>query len=276
MERIPRIRIDRFPGGVSNALTFSYDDGRAKDRDVVRLFNDNGLKGTFHLSSSDMTQVYEFLRNAEYVVPEEIAELYKGHEIACHMESHPFPFDVPDGPLMQEVMRNRAFLEKYSGRIIRGMSYPFGQCDDRVIDICRAAGIEYSRTANDTGNYRLPRNFMRWDPSFHHGRATREALDGFLSKMKCPEPRLMYIWGHSYEFDEYGGWDSFVDFCEYASDRDEIWYATNIEIYDYITAMRGLKFNHDASVVYNPSAIDVWFSVDESPVCVKAGETKKL
>lgn len=276
MKKIPRIRIDRFPGGVSNALTFSYDDGRAKDRDLVKLFNDNGLKGTFHLSSTDMTQVYDFLRNAEYVSPEEMAELYEGHEIACHMESHPFSFDVPDGLLMQEVMRNRAFLEKYSGNIIRGMSYPFGQYDDKVADICHAAGIEYSRTASDTGRYRLPRDFMRWDPSFHHGKATREALDGFLSKMKCPEPRLMYIWGHSYEFDEYGGWDAFADFCSYASGRDEIWYATNIEIYDYVTAMRSLKFSHDASVVYNSSAINVWFSVDESPVCVKGGETLKL
>lgn len=273
MEILRRIRLDRFPGGKMHAVTFSYDDGRIQDKKLVKLFNDNGLKGTFHLNSSDMTKAYEFLKNAEYIAPEEIKNLYKGHEVSCHTETHPYPCDVPDATLLQEVLRNKNFLEKYSEGLVRGMSYPFGQCDDRVINICRTAGMEYSRTVNSTRSYFLPGDFMRWEPSFHHSQVSRKTVDDFLAKQKCPQPRLLYVWGHSYEFDEYGGWDEFTDFCEYVSGRDEIWYATNIEIFDYISAARSLKFSAESSLVYNPSAIDVWFSVDDNAVCVRSGET---
>ena len=40
-----------FPGGKHKALTMSYDDGRLSDRKLVELFNQYGLKGTFHLNS---------------------------------------------------------------------------------------------------------------------------------------------------------------------------------------------------------------------------------
>lgn len=273
MERLRRIRLDRFPGGKMHAVTFSYDDGRIQDKKLVKLFNDNGLKGTFHLNSSDMTVVYDFLKSVEYVLPEEIKEVYKGHEVSCHTETHPYPCDVPSDVLLQEIIRNKAFLEKYSGGIVRGMSYPFGQCDDRIVSICRTAGMEYSRTANSTKSFFLPGDFMRWEPSFHHSEVSSETVDSFLAKQKCPQPRLLNVWGHSYEFDEYGGWNKFVNFSEYISGHDEIWYATNIEIVDYISAARSLRFSADASIVYNPSAIDVWFSVDGETVCVKSGES---
>ena len=41
-----------FPQWKEKALTFSYDDGNIKDRDLVELFNKYGVKGTFNLNSS--------------------------------------------------------------------------------------------------------------------------------------------------------------------------------------------------------------------------------
>ena len=40
-----------FPGGKHKALTMSYDDGRTQDRRLIEIFNQNGIKGTFHLNS---------------------------------------------------------------------------------------------------------------------------------------------------------------------------------------------------------------------------------
>ena len=37
-----------YPGGRTKALTLSYDDGRDYDRRLVKIFNDHGLKGTYH------------------------------------------------------------------------------------------------------------------------------------------------------------------------------------------------------------------------------------
>ena len=56
-----------------------------------------------------------------------------------------------------------------------------------------------------------------------------------------------------------------------AGGREDIWYATNIEIKDYVTALRGLVFGAKRDMAYNPSCIDVWITVDGQPVRVKAG-----
>lgn len=85
-----------FPGGKHKALTMSYDDGRTQDRRLVPLFNQYGIKGTFHLNSG-------FLGDERHVRPDEVSTLYAGHEVACHTVSHPTialsaPGGLPGGP----------------------------------------------------------------------------------------------------------------------------------------------------------------------------------
>ncbi len=274
-----RICLDRFPEGRTHAVTFSYDDGRIQDKRLVEILNKYSLKGTFHLNSCNMPAVYPFLKDAKYVSPDEIKDVYRGHEVSCHTVTHPFLCDTPDAAIVGEITDNKEFIEKYSGQIVRGMSYPFGQYDERVINICRACGMEYSRTASSSFSFSLPLDFMRWQPSFHHSHLTNDTVDSFLARPLCPAPRLLYIWGHSYEFDECNdadAWKKFEDFCSYVSGRNEIWYATNIEFYDYVCAARSLRFSADCSIVYNPSSCDVWFSADGRDICVKGGATSEL
>ena len=65
-------------------------------------------------------------------------------------------------------------------------------------------------------------------------------------------------------------------FCELAGGRGDVWYATNIEIVDYLNAMRALKFSADNTMVQNVSPIDVFISVDGEPVCVRANAITHL
>ena len=58
--------------------------------------------------------------------------------------------------------------------------------------------------------------------------------------------------------------------------REDTWYATNIQIVDYMKAARNLKFTIDGDLVYNPSAQSVWISVDGELFYVPGGETIKL
>ena len=66
------------------------------------------------------------------------------------------------------------------------------------------------------------------------------------------------------------------EFCKLVGGRDDIWYATNIEIYDYIKAQRSLIVSVDGKTVYNPSGQEVWFSCTDTKKAysVKPGETK--
>ena len=85
--------------------------------------------------------------------------------------------------------------------------------------------------------------------------------------------RLFYIWGHSYEFDLDHGWERMEAFCEKAGGHDDIWYAANGEIKAYLDALHALTVGARMDMLHNGSALDVWVSVDGSPVRIGAGET---
>ena len=83
----------------------------------------------------------------------------------------------------------------------------------------------------------------------------------------------MYIWGHSYEFDRDDNWNLMEDICKKLADNDEIWYATNMEIYDYVHAYKSLRYSADGHKIYNPTLFTIWLDVDGKLYNVKSGET---
>ena len=94
----------------------------------------------------------------------------------------------------------------------------------------------------------------------------------FANFQKKQYLKLMYVWGHSYEFDNNDNWEVIEKFCEYMGGREDIWYATNIEIIDYMDAAKRLKFSANHEKVWNPSARSVWLQVnDDRYVEVKGG-----
>lgn len=263
-----QILLDRYPGGKIKALTMSYDDGQIHDRRLVEIFNKNGIKGTFHLNSGRFD-------TPNFVSEEEVAALYTGHEISCHTLTHPhLELLRPEG-VLAEIQEDRRRLEQLAGYVVRGMSYPYGSYTRPVIELLRAAGMEYSRTTAATRSFGLPADFMEWHPTCHH-RDCLSLLDAFLQPPHRNTLQLFYVWGHSYEFDRNGNWDLIERFCESAAHQEDVWYATNIEIKDYLCALRALRLSQDSTMLYNPTALDLWVSADRQPLCVPAGQTVRL
>ena len=100
----------------------------------------------------------------------------------------------------------------------------------------------------------------------------------FAENQKYQYLQLMMVAGHSFEFDKDDNWNVIEEFCQYIGGREDIWYATNIEIVDYLTAARNLKYSADHKIVYNPSAQTVWvqnwISKTNSPVYeIPGGQT---
>ncbi|HEX9024962.1 MAG TPA: polysaccharide deacetylase, partial [Clostridium sp.] len=60
------------------------------------------------------------------------------------------------------------------------------------------------------------------------------------------------------------------------SHNNSIWYATNIEIIDYLKALDNLRYSADCGIVHNPTSISLWISVDEKNIEIKSGETIKI
>jgi hypothetical protein len=261
------IRLNRFPGGVYLALTMSYDDGHRADRRLVEIFDKYGIRGTFHLISGQLGMNHA-------VTEEDVSTLYRNHEVSCHTVHHPNMTQMPVSEQLNEIMADRKKLEALCGYPVRGMSYPYGAYSAELIKNLRTVGMEYSRTVRSTESFDLPEDFMAWHPTTHHNNPKlNELFDRFCDNSRFNTQRVMYVWGHSFEFDRDDNWGMIEDFCKKAGGREDIWYATNIEIFDYVTAQRALRFSADMHSVYNPSAADVWFEADGRPVKVGGGET---
>ena len=258
-----------FPEGKNAAVTFSYDDGVLQDKRLIEIFNKYGMKATFHLNSG-------LTHNQGRIPADEIKETYKGFEIACHTVHHPSIAHMPTPSAINEVIDDRRGLEGLCGYPVRGMSYPNGSVSDEVVSLMKSCGIVYSRTTVD-GNYKLPEDFMRWNPTCHH-RDAKEKAEQFLNLIVKPGWRfgLLYIWGHSYEFDQNlpnNSFEHIEEVCKMLSGFDNVWYATNIEIYEYVMAQRSLYMTVDEKVITNPSNIDVWVNRNGRKEKIPAGQT---
>ena len=64
--------------------------------------------------------------------------------------------------------------------------------------------------------------------------------------------------------------------CEKLGGKDEVWYATNIEIYDYTKAYESLIYSADGKMIYNPTVTKIWFDVDGTEYTIDPGQTITL
>ena len=168
-------------------------------------------------------------------------------------------------------------LEQLCGYIIRGMSYPYGVFNDEVIETMKFASMEYARTVQSTSRFEMPQDFMKWQPTCHHKDKLIERANQFLNYKPCGiVDALFNVWGHSKDFFIDNNWPLIEEFCDLMSNQDDIWYATNIEIFDYVAAIKSLKYSQDLKMVYNPTATDVFISANGQSVEVNAGQTVKI
>lgn len=256
-----------FPEGRPKALTFSYDDGNVADRRLVGIFNKYKVKGSFHLNAGT-------LGVGNNIQASEVAELFRGHEISCHSFTHPFLERISKTEVVREMFDDRLALEALAGYPVRGMSYPYGTYSPEVIEILKSLDIVYARTVQSTGKFTLPDNFLEWHPTCHHkGNLMEKAAE--FNKIRYPFS-VFYVWGHSYEFDRENNWNLIEDFCAEISGDATIWHATNIEIYDYVAALKRLEFSADSSLVKNPNSMPLWLSVNGNTEKIMPGELKAL
>ena len=259
-----------FPGGKHKALTMSYDDGKTQDVRLLSIFNQYGIKGTFHINSG-------LFQDPKRIRPEEIKALYAGHEVACHTVTHPTIARCPLPEVAHEVLEDRKALEALVGYPVRGLSYPNGSVSKEIEELLPMCGIRYSRVVGSTDGFALPENPYRWQATCHHNHNLLALGEQFLSLHKRQYLYLMYVWGHSYEFDDRDNWGLMEDFCRMMGGQEDIWYCTNIEYIDYMDNYRRLQFAADNSFVYNPNAEDCYMAVnDQAPVRIPAGQTVQL
>lgn len=268
--------------GKSKVLTLSYDDGVVQDIRLIEILDKYGIRGTFNINTG--RYLAEDADRAKYYGRMKLSEakqLYIGsaHEVAVHARNHPFLEKLKADEVITEIMEDRKNIEAQYGTLARGMAYPYGTYSDLVVDVLAYCGICYSRTTKTTENFKFPENWLTLHPTCHHNNPKLMDMAKTFAETKSKYPSdnwLFYVWGHSYEFDDRDNWNVIEEFAKYIGGREDVWYATNIEIYDYVKAYEALQVSADRTIIHNPTAIDVWFIEGKTTYCVKAGETLKI
>ena len=276
----------RFPDGKTKAVTFSYDDGLKADIRLARVLDSFGMKGSFNIYTAVLDSGM-----SNQLTSDEIKQhiLAKGHEVAIHGHNHTGSGASHPITCIKEVLTSRERLEQTFETIIRGMAYPDtgityfsnGNNYETVTSTLKALGVVYARTLRgDNNGFRLPEDWYAWMPTAHHNNPQLLSwVDEFVNlnvKALYPSmrfPRLLKIWGHSTEFDKNDNWDRLEDICSRLADKPDIWYATSIEIYEYMQAYGSLVFSADGKRIYNPTLKTVWFDVDGKLYSVESGKT---
>lgn len=246
----------RFPDGNRRALTFSYDDAVPADIRLAKLMKKYGVKGTFNANSwfYHKDEPEDRLSKAELKALADDPQF----EVACHGHTHPYYNFLPQPTVANDIIINRKKIEEITGSIIRGFAYPYGPYTDLSEEAIKVAGIVYARTTKSTSNFDLPENWLQWHPTCHHTNAPA-LFEKFMSDLTpLIKPLVMYVWGHSFEFDRENNWDFIEDFLKKCSQAEGIWFATNMEIYNYVNAFNSLVFSADGNRIFNPTRTDLW------------------
>ncbi len=145
--------------------------------------------------------------------------------------------------------------------------------DIKLIEIMKKYGLKGTFNLNSrclSHENRVNDDWLRLSATCHH-KCPRlmELVDKFLQDAPNGyfwqrSPKLFYLWGHSYEFNNDNNWDVIEKFAEKIGNRDDVWYATNGEIYAYVEAYKSLKFSVGGGCVYNPSGIDVFIRTTQN------------
>jgi peptidoglycan/xylan/chitin deacetylase (PgdA/CDA1 family) len=256
-----------FPGEVTKALVVSMDDGPVQDRRLVDRLNRWGIRGTFHLNSGRLGW-------PGHVSADEVASLYAGHEVSTHSVTHPYLDSLSPNEIATEIGFDRDMLSQISGGDVRGHAYPFGARNTKVIEVLRELGLVYARTADQTRGFPLPADPLVWRPTCHHSAAGGLA-EAFFAKPDT-ELSLFFIFGHSWELDAgepTNSWAYMESLAQTLGGRSDIWYATAIEVADYVRAMCSVQPSLAEESLQNRSGTDLWLRGEQSVILLPAGGT---
>lgn len=276
-----------FPEGKHKVFTMSYDDGRASDIRLVETMRRCGVKGTLNLNAGVAGTPWP-----ETLSPETLVHLCGDDmEIANHGFTHPYWNHMPTELALMDFLENRRTLEKLTGKIIRGAAYPYGTYNKDVEELLRLSGVAYCRDIYATHALResprsgfadFPLEGITLHPTVHHDDEDAITLARTFTEKQLKRVRyIYYLWGHSFEFEEKNNWERLDEILSIVAGRDDVWYATNIEMVDYMNAAKSLQYDLDCTRVHNPSGTDVWLCVwynktEREYFCVPAGKTVEL
>ncbi|MCE5313799.1 MAG: polysaccharide deacetylase family protein [Armatimonadota bacterium] len=164
---------DRQPA--SNMFAVTFDDGYLSVYEhAFPIMVERGIKATIYVVADAVGGLNDWDRKAgdqaePMMSAAQIREMADaGFEIGSHTLTHPHLTECDDDELRREIVDSKRKLEDIIGRQVSSFSYPYGDCDQRVIAAAKDAGYCNAVSTKlgvvrDCGVFEIPRVNVRWN-----------------------------------------------------------------------------------------------------------------
>jgi peptidoglycan/xylan/chitin deacetylase (PgdA/CDA1 family) len=236
-------------------VTTSWDDGHPLDLRVADLLQKCGLAGTFYVPRSSQKPVMN---------RSQIRELNTSFEIGAHTLEHVMIDRLSDREASMQLSGSREWIEGVTGKSCRVFCFPGGKFRNNQLPLVRQAGYQAARTVEllsiaaphwVSGLYVMPTTIQ----VFPHGACTyarnvakRFSAAHFVSLPAALRSKgwavlatemltraienggVFHLWGHSWEIEEQGEWESLEALLTTMGSYREKWKSvTNGELCGY-------------------------------------------
>ena len=218
-------------------IVFSWDDGALEDQRLFEMHEKYEIPGMFFVPTRN--------REGRKVLS---SKMISGAEskyvkFGGHTDNHVYLTDIPLSAVEKEIVDNKKYLEDILGHKIKHFCLPGGRYDPEILKIVYRH-YKTIRTA-DTMNF-FNKSSRLIKPAFHMFNRGKKSLIGnalrnksykaalkvvihpFLTefdiykliigqKSKSDDKTDIFIWGHSWELEEYGLWKKVENLMEFIS-----------------------------------------------------------
>lgn len=169
---VQAVREQRLPP--RRAVAITIDDGYVDNLEIAEpVLRRHGFPATIFLVSERLGRVGDWSRGDQLggrplLSRAQIEELgSEGIRFGAHTRTHPHLPQLPDERLEPEIVGSRRDLEEEIGRPVTLFAYPYGELDERAVEVVRAGGFDAAATTEprlvgiDEDPHLLPRVEVR-------------------------------------------------------------------------------------------------------------------
>lgn len=218
-------------------FTLSFDDGVKQDKKLIDILDKYGIKATFNINYGKLGNTGKTtnkgLKRVDYSQfnKDEIVKVYANHEIGGHGLNHISLTSISLDQANYEISEDKKQLENIINTKVNIFAYPYGDYNDEIIGLLKKNGYKGARTVVSTYGFDFPKDNFTFNPTCHYNDPQLMKLAKDFVETK--QDSLFYVWGHSYEFDQYDNYDVMENLCKYLYQyKDEILFLTNSDVYN--------------------------------------------
>ena len=214
-------------------FTLSFDDGLESDAKIIEILNKYGMTcATFNVSSGLIPSEID---DSYYLSADQIASLAEaGFDIASHTLNHTdlSALISNSDSLKAEILTDMNNIAEITRIKPIGMAWTEDDVTNNynTVNAVNKLGIvKYARGYKSSGNFALPKYFLRWMPTCAVMDDNMLALADEFIASECNEDMLFFVWGRSADMENY--YEAFEQLIAKISQEDDIVLVNNSEFY---------------------------------------------